>query len=797
MADTKTNNVDRNEEALKKLYKSFTPGKSFEETNISGLINNWKGFRCTKDTDLDKSFDQWVNKTDNQRDKDLPGFLLYNTQILQTGLKETEKILMIKKVDNNNYSINLPENKKNEDKPIEEKAKAYYNEIIFKIIKTISSAQNMENLYETEQIGKKDENDLSGRNFFRFMAIYETLSREKDDSIYNSLFWGVQPKSVERLETAFGIGCDETKSFLERNHEVYKKAKEVLIGEKVVGMEMSEIYRLNKFLWDLQADSENINTDSFIFNNVIFHGAPGTGKTFTVGRDIEKFKLCRPKDFGDSKFIQFHPSYTYQDFIEGIKPMGIDPNGNLKLQVLNGSFKEFCIKVRRENEKMFLDKNANPDPDVPNTLNGWPHYFFVVDEINRGNLSNIFGETFTLLEYRDYDFSGNYTKTNSSLSETALAEVIKRQKEQAENTLIEAIETKMCNCSVKKIKDALDKYKNDKTDENKSELLNAVNSDDTFCAKVKKEFDEYNECKNLIYKQVGDKVCFGIPFNIHFIGMMNDIDRSIDSFDLALRRRFSWKPLNCDYSVVREQLNRVKKINKEDVNDYVLNCKLLNYYVCGDTNYKTYFDSIDLGIRYQIGHAFFLKIKSKLENKNASGGVKDIKPEDKEAIFDNFIHGTLREYFSDCSDSEKEIDDKLKTAKIIFTRKWCDYKELERKLNEQIKYVVSISDEEQLKSLVSSFKKRCAELNKWLYKKNRDKDDISVGEFTGLINDENVAKIDDKCLEIKFKKGNDSIFDELIIKYFKNDKMKINKEGEEYKSQREAFLYGSKKAEEK
>ncbi|WP_435933215.1 AAA family ATPase [Moraxella bovoculi] len=77
------------------------------------------------------------------------------------------------------------------------------------------------------------------------------------------------------------------------------------------------------------------------------------------------------------EYVQFHPSFTYKDFIDGIKPNGIDDKGGVKLELVNGIFKKFFIRAKK-------------DPDN--------NYYFIVDEINRANLSAVFDETLSLLE---------------------------------------------------------------------------------------------------------------------------------------------------------------------------------------------------------------------------------------------------------------------------------------------------------------------------------------------------------------------------------------------------------------
>ena len=103
--------------------------------------------------------------------------------------------------------------------------------------------------------------------------------------------------------------------------------------------------------------------------NIILQGAPGTGKTFAAKRLA--YSIIGSKDDERVKLIQFHQSYSYEDFIMGYRPT---ENG-FKLET--GVFYDFCNKAK----------------DDPNN-----DYFFIIDEINRGNLSRIFGELFMLIE---------------------------------------------------------------------------------------------------------------------------------------------------------------------------------------------------------------------------------------------------------------------------------------------------------------------------------------------------------------------------------------------------------------
>lgn len=172
------------------------------------------------------------------------------------------------------------------------------------------------------------------------------------------------------------IGKDsKEKKVIGINKEIFDKFIEEFDIDVCSGGEddICKIVQLLKFLWGL----ENPDFKQFADKaspNMIFYGAPGTGKTYNVKKNIEY--LCG----GNSsryEYVQFHPSFTYEDFIDGIKPNGIDDKGGVKLELVNGIFKEFCIRAKK-------------DPDN--------NYYFIVDEINRANLSAVFDETLSLLE---------------------------------------------------------------------------------------------------------------------------------------------------------------------------------------------------------------------------------------------------------------------------------------------------------------------------------------------------------------------------------------------------------------
>lgn len=287
---------------------------------------------------------------------------------------------------------------------------------------------------------------------------------------------------------------------------------------------------------DLEGFKELLKTHK----NIIFHGIPGTGKTYTIVNNIKNII----KNENQMLITQFHPSFSYEDFIEGIKPAGIE-NGQLKLELKNGIFREFCDKAKEEEEKFLGELEKG---NFNEALSDYG-YFFIADEINRAELSRVFGELLYALEYRG----------------------------------------------------------------------------------------EKGKIKTQYAFMRGDED-FYVPENVFFLGTMNDLDKSIDSFDLALRRRFIWQEMTCDYDVIKNE------IYAKNIEEYAQACKKLN-------------DKIkDIGEKYQLGHSYFLKIEFKDD---------EIKNNDMKKLFSNRFEALLKEYLRS-EYSEKDIQKHLDDLKKLF-----------------------------------------------------------------------------------------------------------------------------------
>ncbi|MCM3504888.1 AAA family ATPase [Curtobacterium sp. ODYSSEY 48 V2] len=118
---------------------------------------------------------------------------------------------------------------------------------------------------------------------------------------------------------------------------------------------------------------------------VILYGPPGTGKTF-LAQALSKH-VTDGTD-GETTIVQFHPTYSYEDFFEGFRPVANDDSGNLAFALRKGPLRRLADAAA-----------ANPEAN----------YFLVIDEINRGNIAKVFGELYFLLEYRDSEISLLYS----------------------------------------------------------------------------------------------------------------------------------------------------------------------------------------------------------------------------------------------------------------------------------------------------------------------------------------------------------------------------------------------------
>ena len=176
-------------------------------------------------------------------------------------------------------------------------------------------------------------------------------------------------KEMQYLKSSMGTFFKVTEPEAEILMELIREANPVVAVE----VEKNKTYTRTDFLADVFMDDEAFDDLVGMLlhkKNIILQGAPGVGKTYAAKRLA--YAMMGEVDDSRVGFIQFHQNYAYEDFVMGYKPTEF---GGFKLQ--NGIFYRFCIEAAN-----------NPEQK----------YFFIIDEINRGNLSKIFGELLMAIE---------------------------------------------------------------------------------------------------------------------------------------------------------------------------------------------------------------------------------------------------------------------------------------------------------------------------------------------------------------------------------------------------------------
>ena len=360
--------------------------------------------------------------------------------------------------------------------------------------------------------------------------------------------------------------------------------------------------------------------------NLIFRGAPGTGKSYLakeIAADIisngfyDQYTSLTDEQKKQVEFVQFHPSYDYSDFVEGLRPK-VNDDGTMGFELQDGIFKKFVARARKNYEDSQKSKETvEKELSVQESM----AEFFASVELGVDTFKTINGNEFTIISVDDRHINlsipGNASVNKLSLNldevrkmlesgqrfdkikdiTTFFGKLYATQAYSYDFAIYKAIKAKKSTASKVKAKQAelkkyifiIDEINRGEISKIFGELFFAI--DPGYRGRAGEISTQYSN----LHSDPDEK--FYIPENVYIIGTMNDIDRSVDSFDFAMRRRFRFVELRAD-----ERLEMLALLENEELEaEAIRRMTALN---------KEIVAVEDLNENYQIGASYFLKLKT-------------------------------------------------------------------------------------------------------------------------------------------------------------------------------------------
>ena len=360
--------------------------------------------------------------------------------------------------------------------------------------------------------------------------------------------------------------------------------------------------------------------------NIIFRGAPGTGKSYLakqIAADIisngftDRYSDLTDEQKRQMEFVQFHPSYDYSDFVEGIRPK-MNEDGSMGFELQEGIFKCFVDKARKNLENSQKSKEKIKKEISANTVMA---NFFDSIEYGVQEFYTIKGNKFTVTDVDDkyiyIAIPGNKTvdKLNLNIDEVRKMLESGRDFEKVSDITnffgkqfatqnysydfvlfkeikkdgLKEVKTNVAPEELKKYIFIIDEINRGEISKILGELFFSI--DPGYRGKSGEVATQYSN----MHDDPDEK--FYIPENVYIIGTMNDIDRSVDSFDFAMRRRFRFVEVKAKatQSMLESLENEALKSRAVEMMDR-LNAEILKV--------------DDLNENYQIGASYFLKLKN-------------------------------------------------------------------------------------------------------------------------------------------------------------------------------------------
>ena len=496
-------------------------------------------------------------------------------------------------------------------------------------------------------------------------------------SVTMALFW-ISPYRFMPLDDnsrkylqKLGLNVFKEKDYNGKNYlDLMEKINDLISQGKIKERNIPEI---SQSAWEMANNTTGENTmnststDDIVSkytsllthtHNLIFHGAPGTGKTH-LAKEIAKAMGA------ETAFVQFHPSYDYTDFVEGLRPVPQDDAGQIGFELRDGVFKEFC-KRALENLTDSEEVNSNNNFDE-----AWDKLLEIVREnIAKGELTKIGIWEYSLsstnsLKYQSEDSPSKYmfTITKKNVFD-AYRNIQARPSGYFQKYMKEVADYMKANCGLIDYKkqeqpkkhnpfvfiiDEINRgdlskifgelfYALDPGYRVTAEALKAVKSGENFptirtqYANMERDGNTFDNALN-ISKQ-DDFGHFFVPENVYIIGTMNDIDRSVETMDFAFRRRFTFAEIRAS-----DRVAMFEEITDDTIRQQALDkMKAVNAVISSTEG---------LSPAYHIGGAYFLKL-------NTLDG-------DFEKLWDYHLAPLIKEYLRGTED-ESETFDKIKQA---------------------------------------------------------------------------------------------------------------------------------------